>query len=697
MENTIKESSMFKKINNPMDLIVSAAIVAILAIMIIPIPGIALDLLLSFNFTFSLVILLVSMHTKKPLDFSVFPSVLLVITLFRLSLNLAATRLMLLYGHEGITAAGQVISSFGQFVIGGNYIVGFTIFIILVIIQFIVITKGAGRIAEVSARFTLDAMPGKQMSIDADLNAGLIDEVRARERRLEISREADFYGAMDGSSKFVRGDAIANIIIILINILGGVLIGVAEHNMEVMKALQTYSLLTVGGGLVTQVPALIISTAAGFLVTRAASDTNFANDMISQIALKPRALAVSSIMLVILSMIPGLPKLPFFILAAGSGYLASRTALKEKKVEEEKNISAKNKAAAIPVEPEKVEVYLTIDPIEIEVGYNIISLVDEKQGGELLKRIRNIRKRVAQEMGFVISPIRIRDNIQLSSNTYVIKIKGAEISRYDVFPAKLLAIKHGFDDKKIEGEETQEPSFGLKAVWINLNQKEKAQIMGYTVVDPATVVITHLSEVIKSCAHELLTRQDVQNLLDNLKKTHPALVSDLLPNVFTVGVLQKVLSNLLKEQVSIRDMVTIMETIGDFLPRIKDLRLITEYVRQSLGRNLCKPYLDKDGILTVVNLSNEIESSIMDSLVDKDNMSYLAMDPIKAQQVITSIQEGIKRYYSEDGVRIILCSPQIRYHLRTLIERFISNLTILSYSEVTPDVKVFSLGTIEMK
>ncbi|MBI5206481.1 MAG: flagellar biosynthesis protein FlhA [Candidatus Firestonebacteria bacterium] len=698
MENVVSGASFFRKLSDPMDVAVSSSIVAILGIMIVPIPPILLDLLLTLSITFSLVILLVSMHTKRPLDFSAFPSVLLVVTLFRLSLNIAATRLILLNGHEGTSAAGQVISSFGQFVVGGNYIVGFTIFIILVIIQFIVITKGAGRIAEVSARFTLDAMPGKQMSIDADLNAGLIDETKARERRADIAREADFYGAMDGSSKFVRGDAIANILIIFINILGGLLIGVFEHNMEIMKALQIYSLLTIGGGLLSQIPALIVSTASGFLVTRAASDSNFSKDIISQLILKPKAISIASMMLVVLAVIPGLPKLPFFLLAIGGGYLAFKTNLREKnkKIEEDKKVSA-IASQSTATEAEKIETFLNLDPIEVEVGYGLISIVDEKKGGDLLKRIRNIRKNIAMELGFIVPPIRIKDNIRLASNTYTVKIKGAEVSHYDVYINKLLAIKHGPGDKGLEGEETYEPAFGLKAFWINPNQKDHAQVMGYTIVDPTTVITTHLNEIVKSHAYELVGRQEVQHLLDNLKQTHPALLTDLIPNIFSIGVLQKVLCNLLKEQVSIRDIVTIMESMGDFIPKIKDLRLVTEYVRQSLGRNLCKPYLDKDGTLTLISLSNEIENIIMDALMEKDGMSYLMLDPTKAQQIISSIEEGLKQFYPEEGVKIILCSPQIRFHLRTLIERFIKNFVIISYSEIAPDIKVISLGNIKLE
>ncbi|MBI4651431.1 flagellar biosynthesis protein FlhA [Candidatus Desantisbacteria bacterium] len=698
MENIITQPSLLKRIGNPMDLIVSGAVIIVIGIMIIPLPSIFLDIFLSFNITFSLVILLVSMHTLRPLDFSVFPSVLLVVTLFRLALNMAATRLILLNGHEGIEAAGQLVSSFGQFVVGGNYIVGFTLFIILIVIQFIVITKGAGRIAEVSARFTLDAMPGKQMSIDADLNAGLIDETTARQRRLDISREADFYGAMDGASKFVRGDAIANIIIILINMVGGILIGILEHNMNVMEALKSYSLLTIGGGLVSQVPALIISTAAGFLVTRAASDSNFARDILSQIILRPKALAISSIMLGLMALVPGLPKLPFVLLAVSGGYLSSRVVLRERKIEKEKEEKkAKSAAASAPLmETEKIENYLTMDTIEVEIGYGLISVADERQGGELLKRIKNIRKGIAQELGFVVPAIRVRDNIRLPSYSYVIKIKGAEVSRYEVFPNKILAIKQAPDGKQIEGEETREPAFGLKAYWITPDKKEKVQTQGYTTVDPATVITTHLNEIIKSYSYELLGRQEVQHLLDNLKQTHPVLISDLIPNIFNIGILQKVLCSLLKEQVSIRDMVTIMETLGDLIPRVKDLRIVTDFVRQALGRSMCKPYLNKEGTLTVVSLSSKIEKIISDYIMEKDNMAYLAMDPQKAQEIITLIKESLERLYPEEGTRIILCSSNIRFHLRTLLERFIKNFAIFSYSEIPSDVKVFSIGNIDI-
>ncbi len=670
------------------DIITALGLVAILLVMIVPIPPFLLDIMLTFNISFSLIILLVSMYVLKTLEFSVFPSLLLVATLFRLSLNVASTRLILLHGNQGPLAAGRVINSFGQFVVGGNYVVGFIVFIILVVINFIVITKGAGRIAEVAARFTLDAMPGKQMSIDADLNAGLIDEAEARKRREEISLEADFYGAMDGASKFVRGDAIAAIIITIINILGGLIIGVFQKKMPLAKAACTYTILTVGDGLVSQIPALIVSTAAGIIISRAASEANLGYEMGKQVFSHPRAVSTASAIILGFGLIPGLPHIPFIILGLLVGILGYLNSKAQKTALEEKTESEHPEEETVEIPP--------LDPIGLEIGYRLISLVDASQGGDLLERIKMVRKKYAKEMGFILPPVRIKDNLELGPNAYSILIKGIEIAKGELMLRHHLAINPGNIKEKIEGIDTKEPVFGLPAKWIPDKEVKRAKALGYTVVDPITVLITHFTEVVKWHCHELLDREEVQRLLDNLKATHPRVVEELVPNLLSLGGVQKVLQNLLKEQVPIRDLATILEALADYAPLIKDLDVLTEYVRERLGRFIVKQY-QSNGTLHVVMLDQEIEDLIEKSIQQTDFGNYPALAPDVANRIIAEINKNVANLTNQGHLPIILCSPKIRRHFKRLTERSIPNLIVLSYSEVPDNVKIKSVGLVKFE
>ncbi len=672
------------------DLFTALAILGVLAVMLIPLPPWLLDLLLTFNLTFSILVLLVSLFILRPLEFSVFPSLLLIATLFRLSLNVASTRLILLHGDEGPTAAGRVIGAFGHFVVGGSYVVGAVVFLILVVVQFVVITKGAGRIAEVAARFILDAMPGKQMSIDADLNAGLIDEAEARARRREIAQEADFYGAMDGASKFIRGDAVAGILITLINIVGGLIIGIVQQGLEPMEALQTYTLLTIGDGLVTQIPALVISTAAGIVVTRAASDSDFGRAFAGQLLSSPRAMAITAALLLLLGLIPGLPHLPFFLLAtvtgsvALSGYKAHPVSL------------GKEREEAAAARPERVEQVLPVDPLELEVGYGLIPLVDEKQGGDLLERIRRIRRQFAADLGFVVPPVRIRDNLRLPAEGYAIKVRGVEVGSGVIRMGHFLAMDPGTASGPVEGMETREPAFGLPARWIPADQKERAQVLGWTVVDPPSVIATHLSEVIRQHARELLSRQAVQTLLDTLKTTHPAVVEGVVPNLLPLGTVHRVLQNLLSEGVSIRDLPTILEALADAASITKDPGLLTEQVRQALGKAICRTHLPPDGVLKVLTFSPRTETLILEALGSREEGVPFALEPRLAQRLIQAIAQVLERLKPQGTLPVLLCSPSIRRHVRSLLEQSLPHLPVLSYAEIAPQVSIRSVGMVEV-
>lgn len=675
-------------------ILTAVGVIAILLIMVFPLPTPLLDILISLSITFSIIILLTSMYLTNPLDFSTYPSLLLLTTLYRLSLNIASTRLILLHGNEGPTAAGQVIHSFGLFLVSGNYVVGFIIFLILVIINFVVITKGSGRIAEVAARFTLDAMPGKQMSIDADLNAGIIDEKEARKRRAKIAREADFYGAMDGASKFVRGEAIAGIIIILINIGGGILIGVLQQNLPLQTALQTYTVLTVGDALVSQIPALLNSTAAGLIVSRTASDSSMGRELIRQFRVQPQAIGLAASILFVMGLIPGLPHLPFILLASMMGGLAYWISREQKKARQ-KEVQEIQKAIP-PPPPEQVESLLSLDRMELEVGYGLIPIVDEEQNGDLLNRIRNIRRQFATELGIVIPPIRVRDNLQLKPGEYRILIKGNEVAKGEMMPGYVMALNPGEVKVTIEGIPTQEPVFQLPAIWIQEKRKEEAQFAGYTVVDIPTIIATNLSEVIRLHADELLSRQDVQKLLDRLAQSYPKVVEELVPGVLPLGLVQKVLQNLLRERVSIRDLLTILETMADYISVTKDPDILTEYVRQRLARSIVKPFETPEGVLPLITLDQKIEDILREGIQRTEHGSFLSIDPALAQKILSSINQTLEKTAQLNVQPALLCSPTIRRHLKKLLGRFLPHVVVLSHNELTTQSKIQSLGVVTL-
>ena len=691
-----QQASLLKSlVQRPQECLVGLGVVAVLAVMVMPIPPFLLDLFLSFSITFALIILLVSVFMQGPLDFSVFPSLLLIITLIRLSLNVASTRIILLHGSEGTGAAGQVIESFGSFVVGGNFVVGTVIFIILVMINFIVITKGSVRTSEVAARFTLDAIPGKQMSIDADLNAGLINENQARKRRQMLEQEADFYGSMDGAIRFVRGDAIAGILITVVNILGGFGIGVFQQDMEIGEAAQVYTLLTIGDGLVSQLPALVVSTAAGLVVTRAATDKNLPNQLISQLLNQPYAFLIASAILFFFGIIPGLPHFPFFlmsIIAGTIGFNKFKDTSKKALIDSRK----KEEDAKAPT-PERVESILPLDIMELEVGYELIPLVDADSNGELLDRIKSVRRQFALEMGFIVPPLHIRDNLQLKSSEYGILIKGVEVSRGSIMTGRLLAMNPGTIEKEIDGIQTTEPTFGLPAVWITTSDKQKAQMAGYTVVDPSTVITTHIKETIKRHASELLGRQETQALIDKFKESNPKVIEELIPDVLSLGKVQKVLQNLLKEQISIRDLRTILEQLADYGPSSKDTDILTEYVRQAMARPITKQFQSADGSLSVVTLDRGVEELIQSSIQRTEVASFLALEPTVAEKLLVKLQEAVEAISPQiETSPVLLASPGIRHHLRKFIERFIPDLAVLSHSEIIPSVQIKTLTVVDL-
>jgi len=674
------------------DVVVALGVVTILMVMIIPLPTLLLDIFLSLNITIALLILIIGLYTHRALDFAVFPAVLLATTLFRLSLNVASTRLILLHGEKGADAAGSVIESFGQFVVGGNYVVGIVIFVILVVINFMVITKGAGRVAEVTARFTLDAMPGKQMAIDADLNSGLIDENEARTRRRDVGQEADFYGAMDGASKFVRGDAIAGIIITLINIGAGFVIGVLQKGMPMSEAAANYTILTVGDGLVGQIPALIISTAAGILVTRTAGTGDFGTDLKGQFTLHPRALWVVSAILFGFALIPGLPHLAFLILSAAMALVAWR--VQKGKATAQRIEQEEEELEQLPAEPENYEEMLAVDLLELEVGYGLIPLVDAGQDGELLPRIKSIRKQFALDVGFIVPPVHIKDNLQLKPNEYNILLKGVAIGGGEMLPGHYLAMNPGTATEDIKGVKTTEPAFGLPAVWVSDEKKERAQIAGYTVVDCTTVIATHISEIIKRHAHELMGRQEVQNLLDNFGKSHPKLVEELVPNQMSLGGVMRVLQNLLRENVSIRDMRTILETLADWSASNQDPEALTEQVRHALSRSISARFAGEDGVLPVMTFSRDIEGKVQEAVQQNSQGAYLALDPGTAQQILEALGEAIQQY--PGGEPVLLCPPMIRPHVKRLTERYLPGMAVISHNEVAPNLNIRSVGTVTL-
>ncbi|GBE28840.1 flagellar biosynthesis protein FlhA [bacterium BMS3Bbin03] len=685
MAAELTHPNLIQRIFRQSDIVLSIGVIGILIIMIMPLPTGLLDLFLVINITISLTVLMVSMYLKEPVEFSVFPGLLLVMTLYRLSLNIASTRLIL-----GDAYAGKVISAFGNFVVKGNYIVGFVIFFILVVIQFVVITKGAGRIAEVAARFTLDAMPGKQMAIDADLNAGLIDDAEARSRRLKISQEADFYGAMDGASKFVRGDAIAGLIITSINIFGGFVIGVLQKGMSLGGAVHTYTLLTVGDGLVSQIPALILSVSAGIVVTRAASEENLGHDISRQLLGTPRGLYVISGALLLFGIMPGMPMIPFFALA-GITFAVARAAKSLKQHETLEESMAEEKEVADT--GENVEQYLQVDPLEIEIGYGLIPLVDEEQGGDLLNRITTIRKQLAIELGVIIPPIRIRDNIKLKPDEYIVKIRGADVAKGEIVTSRLLALVAEENPANLDGIPTKDPAFGLPAYWIPKQLKEKAESTGFTVVEPEAVLATHLKEILKSNATLILSRQDVHELIENVKKEFPTVIEELIPNLLNIGQIQKVLQNLLREQVPIRDMVTILETLADYAGATKDPDILTEYVRNALSKTIYKNYLAEDERMYGMMLDPQLENTLIENL-SQNKGSGLNLPPDMLKALFQQIKQGTEKLTQEGYTPLVLASPIIRSSFKRLIEVAFPQVAVLSYNEIPADVEIQTTGVI---
>jgi len=679
------------------DVMMGFAAMCILMVMIIPVPAMMLDLFLTFNITFAIVILLVGMYVLRPLEFSAFPSVLLLATLFRLALNIASTRLILLHGNEGIQAAGSVIKAFGSFVVGGNYVVGLIVFIILVVVNFVVITKGAGRIAEVAARFTLDAMPGKQMSIDADLNAGLIDEDEARTRRQVITQESEYYGAMDGANKFVRGDAIAGIVITFINIIAGFAIGVFQNGMSFSDAAQNYTLLTIGDGLVSQVPALIISTAAGIVVSRAGSDSNLGREISVQLFMRPRVMAVASSILFLFALIPGLPTVPFLILAifaGGVSYFVFQNH-RQRTLDEE----GEREIIEQEDEPQGPDAFKPLPPLDIlglEIGYALIPLVDVQQDGELLDRIKSIRRQIAQEIGIVVPSVHIQDNMQLKPGEYRILLKGNQVGAGNLMTNHYLAMNPGLADDSIRGIPTTEPTYGIEALWIKEQHREEAIAKGYTVVDLATVMTTHISDVIRRYARELVGRQEVQNLLDALKESHPKVVEELVPNLISLGGVVKVLQNLLTEQVPIRDLLTVIESMADWAPSAKQIDVLTEHVRQALCRTITNQHLSPEGELMVVSLGHPLERRVAEAIERTDHGEFLSIDPQLAQLAMKNLAHQLEKFGALTLQPVVLCSAQIRLHFKKLVDRFIPNITVLSYDEIVPNVKIQSIGVVEL-
>jgi len=695
MEQLFQFIKKFEKFTKNTDLFVAFGLLGILAVMIIPLPPMVLDIALSFSLSLSLLILLVAIYVKKTLEFTSFPSLLLMTTLFRLSLNVATTRLILTHGHEGTHAAGDVIEAFGNFVVGNNYVIGLIVFMILIVINFIVITKGSGRVAEVAARFTLDAMPGKQMAIDADLNAGLINETEARRRRKEIEQEADFYGAMDGASKFVRGDAIAGIIITLINIVGGLLIGVIQKGLDVSTAAKYYTMLTIGDGILAQIPALIISTAAGTIVTRSnGSDDNMGAEVTSQLLSNPRAMAIAGGVIGLLALVPGLPTAPFLVMATGLGGLSwiVRRFQTEKVSDEKKRVDA----VANAPKKENIETMLPLDLVELEVGYGLINIVESDKSGDLLERIVSIRKQFALDLGIVVPSIHIRDNLQLAPGEYRVLIKGNRVGGGSLRPEFLLAMDPGNVTERIEGIATKEPAFGLDALWVSPNRKEEAEMAGYTVVDLPTVMATHLTEIVRTHAHELLGRQEASALVENFKKTHAKVVEELIPDQMSLGGVVRVLQGLLKEQVSIRDLLTIFETLADDSPRNKDIEVLTENVRRALARSITAKYTTELGNIPVMTLHPVIEELIANSLLQTEQGVQLVMDPNTAHRLISEIARTVETHPEIAGQPILLTSPTSRRHLFKLTHRFIPQLVVLSHNELTSDANVQSVALVEL-
>ncbi len=665
-------------------LLVPVVLLSVVMLMVVPMPPLLLDLLLSVDIGLSVVLLLTVVYVKQPVEFSVFPSLLLLLTLMRLALNVAATRLILMHGHEGVDAAGHVIMAFGQFVVGGNFVVGIVVFLVLIAIQFIVINHGAVRISEVTARFTLDAMPGRQMAIDADLNAGAINEGEARVRRDRVRREADFYGSMDGAIRFTQRDALAAVLITGVNIAAGLVIGVFQHGVDVGTAAKTYTILTIGEGLVTAIPALLVSMSGGLITTRAASESHLGDEVAAQLLARWRPLAAAAGALVVLALIPGLPKLAFFIVALLLGGAAYAT--------RDGGATPATAAEAPAAAPDVLDGAVNIDPLSVEVGYALVSLVDEAQGGTLLARIRSVRRQVASETGVVVPAVHVADNLQLGPRQYTLLVKGTEVARGEIYADRLLAINPGTAAGGIDGVTTREPAFGLPAIWIAVEQRDRASAAGYTVVDPTTALSTHLSEVIRVFLPELLTRQHTKELVDRVQQTSPKLVEELVPKIASIGDIQRVLRQLLRERVSIRDLTTILEAIADATPGAKDPDAVAEAVRMAIGRSICRPYQTEKDELPAISLSPALEERLVSSIVKTDHGAVLAIDPAQAQRLASRIGEVFAGAVAQP---VLLCTPMLRPHIWRLFARVLPHLGVLSHNEIPPQVHVASIATLD--
>jgi flagellar biosynthesis protein FlhA len=660
------------------------AVIAVVGLMIIPLPPLLLDLFLSVDIGLSVVLLLTAIYVREPIEFSVFPSLLLLLTLIRLSLNVASTRLILLHGAAGIDAAGHVIMAFGQFVVGGNYVVGVVVFLVLIAIQYVVINHGAVRISEVTARFTLDALPGKQMAIDADLNAGLIDEKDARVRRDRIRREADFYGAMDGAIRFTQRDAVAALLITGVNIVAGLFIGVVQHGMDVGAAARTYTLLTVGEGLVTAIPALLVSMSGGLITTRAASESHLGEEIAGQLLARSRPLAVGSGVLFALAVVPGLPKFSFIVVALMLGLAAF--------LNREVPQAVADEPATAPPPPDALDSAITVDPLGVEVGYALIGLVDEKQGGTLLSRIRSIRKQIATDTGMVVPPVHVADNLQLGPRAYTILVKGVEVARGELYPDRVLAINPGTATAALEGVSTREPAFGLPAWWVPAEQRDRATTAGFTVVDPTTALSTHLSEAIRTFLPDLLGRQQVKDMVDRVAQFAPKLVEELIPKVVSIGDVQRVLRNLLRERVPIRDLTSVLEAMADVATSTKDVDVMTEHVRAALGRAICRMYQNDKGELPAISFAPGLEERLAQSVVRTDQGAVLAIDPNEAQRLATRIARALEAAVAQP---VLLCTPALRPHLWRLFSRVLPQVGVISHSEVPPHIRIAPIAVVD--
>jgi flagellar biosynthesis protein FlhA len=686
-------STALRRVLGQTDLLAAIGVVLIVVMLVVPLPPMLLDFFITLNISAGIAVVVATLYLNRALDFAAFPSLLLLTTMFRLAINVSVTRLILTTGD-----AGHVIRAFGEFVVGGNVIVGLVIFFILVVIQFVVVTNGASRVAEVGARFTLDAMPGKQMAIDADLNAGLISDDEARRRRAEIAREADFYGSMDGASKFVRGDAIAAIVIVLINLIGGLAVGIMQMRMPFNEAIQHFSLLTIGDGLAAQIPALLISVATGILVTRAASDRDLGSDVAGQILKQRKAPLVAGGAILAFALVPGLPKIPFIVIGGllfFIGWQLRRSDAADRAAEEARTAAADAEGSAVSQPRDAALEALPIDPLELSIGFGLVRLVDQHSGGTLLSRVSVIRRQIATELGMVIPPVRIHDELGLDSHEYVMKVRGTEVARGSIMAGHQLAMDPGDAVGQLSGVPTTEPAFGLPATWVSDSQRAEAEALGYTVVDGESVIVTHLTEMIRAHAAELLTRQDTRQLLDQLKESNEAVVNEVVPDMLTLGEIQRVLQNLLAEGVSIRDLGTIVEAIGDKARLTRDPALLSEYARQALGRTITAPYVDESQRLRAIALDPAIEQEVAGSISQTSDGEYLAMDPVRAQALVSALRTQVEHAVARGSRPVLLCSARVRRHMRRLVEQAIPHLAVCSYNEIAPGITVETIGVIE--